>query len=161
MSKKHIIKNSYDAYWFLHKHPKFMVEYRSDVLIGVKDLGLRSDNRYVAFEKADGTKLYQERFDRVFHHSIQENFDIHYTKVDDSRVVNKGKSLNKNVECWLEFGPMEWTTAECWEQGCREKPCLQHIHDIRLDCGAATFDQALIILARLAKKYYGDYEDKD
>ena len=34
---------------------------------------------------------------------------------------------------------------------------LQTIHDIRLDTGAPTFDEALVKLAKLVKKHYGDY----
>ena len=30
-------------------------------------------------------------------------------------------------------------------------------HDTKLDCGAPTFDEALVKLARLVKRHYGDF----
>ena len=39
---------------------------------------------------------------------------------------------------------------------------LVHYHDWKLDCGAPTFDEAIVKLANLVLKEYGDYiEDED
>ncbi len=59
--------------------------------------------------------------------------------------IDDDESKNTKVQVWLECGPyyeMDINTGESgWE------------HDIRLDCGADTFEEAIIKLAKLVKKY--------
>jgi hypothetical protein len=55
----------------------------------------------------------------------------------------------KKIEYWLEGGPMvkDKLFGNVWS------------HDIRLDCGADTFEEAVIKYANLVKKYYGEESD--
>ena len=55
-------------------------------------------------------------------------------------------------EIWLEFGP--FPSYEGAEYDTNDR-----MHDPRLDCGGKTFEEAIINLARLVKKYYGDYNE--
>jgi hypothetical protein len=68
--------------------------------------------------------------------------DIEVAKINSkTREVDDNDELNDEVEVWLEAGP--WI-----KEGLA--------HDISLDCGASTFEDAIIELAKLVKKYYGD-----
>ena len=89
----------------------------------------------------------------LLRHAISCNLDIFYARVDETGTINDDDSKNVNVECWLEFGPIEYA---CVMDG--EPSQLLHTHDIDLDCGAPTFDEALVRLGNLALKHYGDYE---
>jgi len=94
--------------------------------------------------------------------AIDENLTIFYAMTDGKR-VNKDKSKNKSVACWLEFGPVEYgymsnypDPKTNWDMESFE----QHFHDYKLDCGGPTFDVALIMLAKKVRKEYGDYSLK-
>lgn len=60
----------------------------------------------------------------------------------DTRRIDDDKTKNTRMEVWLETGP---------EQG---------LHDIMLDCGGESFEEAIIKLAELVKKYYGKRRTK-
>lgn len=84
---------------------------------------------------------------------FQKALDIHVAKVDPvTRVINeKDESKNTQIEVWLECGP--------WEKGGWLGGGLGNFtHDFRLDTGGDTFEEAIIKLAKLVLKYYGDYE---
>lgn len=66
------------------------------------------------------------------------------------RVVND-KAKNTLVNYWLETGP--------WEN--LEESGRVYSHDIRLDCGADTFEEAMINLADLVKNNYGQKSDPE
>lgn len=51
-------------------------------------------------------------------------------------------TVNTKVQVWLEFGKIELN---------KEKDYLEVYHDIDLDCGADTFEEAIIELAKLCK----------
>lgn len=71
-------------------------------------------------------------------------------KVDpDTRKIEDKPSRNTRVEVWLESGPPVFTKEMGWV----------HAHDIDLDCGASTFEKAVIKLAALVLKYYGNYAE--
>jgi hypothetical protein len=55
--------------------------------------------------------------------------------------IDDNEKLNIATEVWLECGPYE-------------KSCLNH--DVDLDCGAPTFEEAIIRLAKLVRRKYGD-----
>ena len=150
------IKNTYDAWWFLHDHPKFNVPER----IPKEDLVPRKDRKfYKNYHDKGGNNWWVCRVLQQI--ALTSNLDIHYVKVDETRTINKDKSKNKTVECWLEFGPLKYGYSQPeYEIKEKAREYLQHYHDVDLDCGAATFDQALIILARKVLKKYGDYKEK-
>lgn len=80
--------------------------------------------------------------------------DIQVTKVNPlTETIEDDVTKNTAVRVWLECG--EWIEKD--KQGC---------HDTDLDCGARTFEKAIIELAILVKKKYGDVDcincfDKD
>lgn len=74
--------------------------------------------------------------------------DIYVTKVNPKTMeVDDNKKKNTIVDIWLECGPLsKKDTAELGE------PIFEH--DPRLDTGGATFEEAIINLSKLVKKYY-------
>lgn len=76
----------------------------------------------------------------IFHSCFDLCLVIEVQKVDSAwRVVQDDKRRNTRVEVWLECGGLENGIGT---------------HDPRLDCGGDTFEEAIIELARLVKKYY-------
>lgn len=57
---------------------------------------------------------------------------------------------------WLEAGPWSKLPDECGEKpGTYDEVCG---HDIKLDCGGATYEEAIVKMANLVLEHYGDYE---
>ena len=74
--------------------------------------------------------------------NVETCLDIFVTKVNPKTgKIDKDDTKNTETEVWLEFG-------------FPEKGTNYPTHDVRLDCGAETFEQAIVILANLVKKYY-------
>lgn len=70
--------------------------------------------------------------------------DIEVMKVNPrTKSVDNNDAKNTKIEVWLECGP--WDKTE-----------KAFTHDIRLDTGGDNFEQAIINLAKLVKKYVGD-----
>lgn len=65
-----------------------------------------------------------------------------------TRRIEPDAHLNTLTEVWLECG-----AAFIDEDG-----SVQTSHDYRLDCGAETFEEAIIKLANLVNHYYGGVE---
>ena len=66
--------------------------------------------------------------------------------------IDDDESLNTEVQVWLEGGPWELlyeTDYYGWS------------HDIDLDCGAATYEEAVIEFVALVRDKYGDYESQE
>ena len=149
---KRKLKNAYDAWWFLYYHPKLMLRARNPEM---------KDNAQILKRKGfvitkDKSGQYWREHRHFMHHAIEENLSIHYAKVGPDGRVNDDPSLNVNPECWLEFGPMEWDYPSQWHK----ETSRMNFHDIELDCGGKTFDEALVKLAKLVLKQYGDYREK-
>jgi len=67
--------------------------------------------------------------------------DMMVVKVNpSSRVVEDRQSLNTHTQVWLETGELIGRELS---------------HDIDLDCGGDTYEEAIIELARLVKENYG------
>jgi hypothetical protein len=62
------------------------------------------------------------------------------------RICNK-KELNTLIQVWLECG------RYIYNENFKD---YMFRHDVRLDCGADTFEKVIIKLANLVMKYYGD-----
>lgn len=60
--------------------------------------------------------------------------------------IDDDRSKNTKVQVWLEHGPYEKIDGEF----------PQPTHDFNLDCGADTFEEAIIKLAKLVKEHYND-----
>lgn len=77
------------------------------------------------------------------------SLDIDVAKVNPkTKKIDDNESKNTEVNIWLECGPHEE-----WEEGEFGK-MKGFTHDIRLDCGGKTFEEAIIVLAKLVKKFY-------
>lgn len=148
---KRRIKNAYDAYWFLHEHPKLQIRERSP------------ETKRGANRKIKGTRIITDacgflwrEWKLLERRALTENLDIHYAAVDERGRINENTVKNVHRACWLELGPMQWgyNSKPEWE---KRRCYIQHAHDIDLDCGADTFDEALIKLAKLVQKKYGDF----
>lgn len=55
-----------------------------------------------------------------------------------TREIDRDNTKNTRLEVWLETGP---------DVG---------LHDLLLDCGGTSFEEAIIKLAELVKRYYGE-----
>ena len=158
--KNRVISNSYEAYHFLKSHPKLNVPSRHEVTPKkANELGKKG---FLITRDPCG-KCY-----RVWRHqfecALDSNLDIFYAKVDKHGVVNKNKKKNKIIQCWLEFGPLQYgfvysgTDKPLYEED--DTTMLHHVHDPKLDTGGSTFDEALVLLAKNVLKHYGDYSEK-
>lgn len=176
MNKTRRFKNAYDAYWFLLDHPKLNAPYVYGAESGTFDAlqhplstveviaAKKKKTPLFKFRNQKGKFEYYKRSMHGDHRSIETNMDIFYANVDKTGTINDDKKQNKFFECWLEIGPYEWTKSYkeniahggFWE-GEENRPHLINYHDWTLDCGAPTFDAALIILARKVQKKYGNY----
>ena len=149
----HKIATAYDAWWFLYNHPKLMLRERNEEPKFNADA---LEKRGFIITRDKGGKCWRE-WRHLHRHAIEENFSIFYTKVDSSGKVNDDPVLNIQQACWLEMGPMEWGYCADW----MEETSLINYHDIELDSGGRTFDDALVSLARKVRRgKYGDYCDR-
>ena len=72
--------------------------------------------------------------------------DIDVQKINPkTNKIDDNEKLNTKVEVWLECG--RYVIDEHFDSPIHE-------HDIRLDCGGNTFEEAIIGLANLVRKYY-------
>lgn len=79
--------------------------------------------------------------------------DIEVVKVNpETMSIDDDRSKNTKVQIWLEHGPYEYI---------KSMMSNTPTHDIDLDCGADTFEEAIIEMAKLVKKKYGDYEPQE
>ncbi|MGB7281577.1 MAG: hypothetical protein WBE13_04875 [Candidatus Acidiferrum sp.] len=162
----HRLRNAYDAWWFLYYHPKLSVPGRVPVekghrLSGKKGVLNISEKKIYRLSTDRGGNLWMA-CKRLKLRAIECNLDIHWAKVDSTRVVNDNPKLNTNVEVWLELGPMYYgyCQPEFEADQDHDRDYLINYHDINLDCGAPTFDEALLILAKLVRRHYGDYREE-
>ena len=76
--------------------------------------------------------------------------DIDVVKVNPEKdEVDDDMTLNTKVQIWLEFGKI----IEDEHFG------IMSTHDIDLDCGGDTFEEAIVNLANLVYEKYGGYND--
>ena len=86
---------------------------------------------------------------RIFKGGFLESLDIEVVKVDPkTKRIEDNRSGNTRTQVWRECGPpykekQIESFPVCWT------------HDIDLDCGGDTFEEAIIRLAELVLKKYG------
>jgi len=156
----------YEAWWFLRNHPKFRLPYRTLV----KKENIADYQKPYIIEKPGDVYIYQDP--HMFWYAIERDLFVHYVLVNKHGTTDAPKEERTFTEVWLEFGPAHYdgdleeelnANRENWqaeiypEMYCREN----RSHDWELDCGAPTFDEALVKLANLVKRFYGDYVDDD
>lgn len=103
----------------------------------------RFNDFYEAFHFLRTHKMIERTgFEGLKHYHFNECLDISVVKVNpETDAIEMNDDLNIKTQVWLEFGPMNGLIPE---------------HDTRLDCGADTFEEAIIQLANLVDKYYLD-----
>lgn len=98
---------------------------------------MKFDDFYSAFHFLEDHPYFEDRF--------QQCIDIAVVKVNpETKRVDDQLELNTEINVWLECGAF-WKGFST--------------HDIDLDCGGATFEEAIINLANLVFEKYGDYEE--
>jgi hypothetical protein len=86
-----------------------------------------------------------------------DNLNIMVVKVNpETNEIDDNDEKNIKVQIWLESGPI---IIERIGHGCGYSNKIEYCHDINLDCGADTFEEAIIKLAELVKSVYGDYNN--
>jgi hypothetical protein len=173
IQRKRRILSAYDAWYFLREHPKLNRHERDpltpeeaeeargpkpppppgDELAEIIGKGAARRKGYRVVKDAGGN--YWRDWHDVTVPAVDENLDIHYAQVDER---GRDSSKNVRVEVWLELGPVEWGHHQPEYEIKEGARCYKmHFHDVDLDTGAPTFDEALIKLARKVQKKYGDY----
>lgn len=98
------------------------------------------DNFYTAWNFLCNHKIYNDG--GLFGTRFLYCLDIDVVKVNPkTKAISKRESLNTETNVWLESGPYHPEHRN---------------HDIRLDCGAETFEKAIIELVNLVLKHYGN-----
>jgi len=84
------------------------------------------------------------------------NLDMTVQKVNPlTGSIDDNKALNTQVEIWLENGPWELVENPEFDiYGTGEMAS----HDIDLDCGGLSCEEAILEMAKLVRQKYGDYE---
>ena len=173
--KKRKINFAHDAWWFIHNHPAFRLRWRTLV-----EEGTEISTSRIIVEAEDGVRYWEERH---MHRRALDDIgrNISYVLVNKDGTTDDEDVNRKYTEVWLEFGPISYRAdweiesnrlrkIECEEKGYKYWESeitpdmyvdILHIHDWHLDCGAPTFDEALVKLANNILKHYGDYENDD
>lgn len=95
----------------------------------------------IEVSKSKKSKYLINRFDRCL--------DISVVKVNpETEEIDKDMKSNTKTEVWLEFG-RAFIDNEISDN-------VMFEHDYRLDCGADTFEEAIIKLANLVDEFYLD-----
>ena len=105
---------------------------------------------YTAYQWLYNHPMFQEEVN--FHgetwdeSQFKKCLDIDVVKINpETNSIDDNENKNTKVQIWLECGPF-----------CKEYRC----HDIQLDCGADTFEEAIIELANLVIEWYGDTKER-
>jgi len=120
----------YEAFHFLNEHYIFMtLEGYKDLCRSLKDYPHLSPEENIAFV----TSIYT-RYDLCLY------IEVH--KVNpETRRIDDNEELNTKTEVWFECGSYHEDRGE---------------HDLDLDCGGATYEEATIKLANLVHEKYGE-----
>lgn len=79
---------------------------------------------------------------KMFNGRFENDLWFDVVKVNpDTNEIDDDKDKNTKVEVWLEHGHYDEDWGAC-------------VHNIDLDCGGDTFEEAIIRLAGLVKKHY-------
>ena len=108
---------------------------------------------YEAFHFLKTHKMIESTgFEGLKHNHFDECLDISVVKVNpETDEIETNDNLNTKTQIWLEFGPIHYDNI--FDKMMPE-------HDTNLDCGADTFEEAIIKLANLVDLYYDDNGEK-
>ena len=94
-----------------------------------------------AFDFLDGHPMFNDLF--------QEDLYMRIVKVcPETNRIESDASKNTKIQFWLEHGP--------YRSAVDDYPFDRCIHDLELDCGGDTFEDAIINLANLVAANYND-----
>lgn len=98
---------------------------------------------YEAWWFLNDHQMFKDEYDET---RFLECLYVHVTKVNPLTCsIDDNIELNTKVEIWLEIGQYDKT--------CRW-------HDIDLDCGGDTYEEAIVNLANLVLEYYGNTKNR-
>jgi len=107
---------------------------------------------YTAYHWLYEHPIFQEEiksklFNDIYNESrFQQCLDIDIVKINpETNSIDDDETKNTKVQIWLECGR--------YDKECRW-------HDIELDCGADTFEKAIIELVNLVMEWYGEGKDR-
>lgn len=81
---------------------------------------------------------------KIFNDCFNNDFWIQVVKVNpETNAIDSDSTKNTKVQVWLEHGPWDEEWGAC-------------THDLDLDCGGDTFEEAIIKLAKLVQEKYTD-----
>lgn len=89
--------------------------------------------------------------------AFQKALDISVVQVNpENDTIDDDDSKNTKTQVWLECGMWESIEEMVLPAGvnCPEGFYGAFCHDVNLDCGGDTFEEAIIKLAKLVKKHY-------
>ncbi len=73
----------------------------------------------------------------------------------ETKEIDDNPALNTHFQVWLEGGGWFDTRKEDWGNPEDRNPWLTY-HDINLDCGGDSLEEALLKLADLVQEHYGE-----
>ncbi len=128
MGQKNVKNEVCEAYYWLAGHPCFWPIYKSSN--GLMVLPKTNKGMY------DGVEITPHMVD------------------PDKDEISDNEKLNTKLQYWCE---VFYSTVD------EQFPSVDkfrgtYCHDYKLDCGADTYDEAIILVAKKVKKFYGDYK---
>lgn len=108
---------------------------------------------YTAYHWLDEHPIFKDPEFRISH--FEEGLCIMVVKVNPAtETIEDDESLNTATRVWLEHG--EYTVVE--EEHVKWKGCC---HNIELDVGGVTFEDAIIKLANRTLEVFGNYDAEE
>lgn len=105
-----------------------------------------TDNTFTDFEQAFDFLEAHPMFNDMFLEDLWYNV----VKVNpETGAIDTDTSKNTKIEFWFEHGPYSDQSSD----GIAWNRCT---HDLDLDCGGDTYEEAMINLANKVKEYYSD-----
>ena len=83
----------------------------------------------------------------MFAGRFSQGLEVDVVKVNpETNCIDDDSTKNAKTQVWLECGPYINNPPDN----------IHWCHDIDLDCGGDTYEEAIVALARLVKKHYGE-----
>ena len=149
----------YDAFWLIENHPAFLgrksgvdsidIRVEKCCVNGYGELNILTVNRG------------DERFDEFLGRGFQEHLNPEHPEFDDIWLPYEafyGYPWSfDHIEVWIEGGAQFYSLSEFEPHEWR----WDSMHDIDLDSGGRSYEEALISFADLVKEKYGDYSSDE
>jgi hypothetical protein len=159
MNKEYMTR-FYEAYWFIDGHPAFI----GGLFHGINTLDVQvSKCCKRGFTKMDIHYVYRtdERFEEFWDKGYQQSVEEGMPELDCVWVPYKvfyGEEWSfDHVEIWLEGGSHFYVKGGHYGTEWN----FNRFHDIDLDVGGRTYEEAIINFAEKVKEKYGDYSSSE